>query len=46
MLLYVHRDQKDYTIRDGHLDFHTTPELYKDISGSVLLSVHRGYKDY
>ena len=30
MLLYVHRDRKDYQGRgaqDGHLDFHTTAEL-------------------
>ena len=30
MLLYVHRDRKDCErrgARDGHLDFHTTPEL-------------------
>ena len=29
MLLYVHRDHKDYKGReaqDGHLDFHTAPE--------------------
>ena len=30
MLLYVHRDHKDFWGRgaqDGHLDFHTVPEL-------------------
>ena len=30
MLLYVHRDHKDYygrVAQDGHLDFHTAPEL-------------------
>ena len=29
MLLYVHRDRKDYSGRgahEGHLDFHTAPE--------------------
>ena len=30
MLHYVHRDHKDYSglrVQDGHLDFHTSPEL-------------------
>ena len=30
MFLNVHRDQKDYYrrgVQDGHLDFHTAPEL-------------------
>ena len=34
MLLYVHRDHKDYQGRpgaqDGRLDFHTAPELWDD----------------
>ena len=37
MLLYVHRDHKDYN-QDGHLDFHTVPEL---CSGVGIVS---GYK--
>ena len=34
MLLYVHRDDKDYQGRgaqDGHLDFHTAPELRPEL---------------
>ena len=43
MLLYVHRDHKDYSGReaqDGHLDFYTAPELFLQFQRrkSLLLS--------
>ena len=43
MLLYVHRDE-GRGAQDGHLDFHTSPEL-RD-SSLFLLYVHRDLKDY
>ena len=45
MLLYVHRDCMDYWemgAQDGHLHFHTAPEL----CSLMLLYVHRDHKDY
>ena len=27
MLLYIHREHKERGVQDGHLDFHTPPEL-------------------
>ena len=40
VLLYVHRDHKDYSGRgaqDGHLDFHTAPELCKTMLSAALV---------
>ena len=51
MLLYVPRDHKDcwgQGAQDGHLDFHTAPELgqgFRLVSEHVL-NVHRDYKAY
>ena len=47
VLLYVHRDHKDYYGRwakDVHLDFLIAPELWPTYS--MLLYVHRDHKDY
>ena len=44
-VLYVHRDRMDYWKmggQDGHLHFHTPPEL----CSLMLLYVHRDHKDY
>ena len=42
MLLYVHRNHKAYSGRgaqDGHLDFHTAPELWTTIYRSMTFTL-------
>ena len=48
MLLHVHRDCKDYEGRgaqDGHLDFHTAPDLWPN-NNVFYTAMPRGEKKY
>ena len=44
MLLYVHRDRKDYSgqgAQDVHLEFHTAPELWTDKQLGKVKDTHQ-----
>ena len=49
LLLYIHRDHKDYWGQGAQgirLDFHAAPERWGCCSSSRLLYIHRDHKDY